>query len=102
MKPGDTPSVHLVNKLPMVTDSEHAAEPGMEYLKLNPTKLHTHGLIVSTHTPTAADPTYGDNIFVLTFNPANGQAVMPMQMASAMRYGSTDYSIQIPAAHPPR
>jgi L-ascorbate oxidase len=101
LNPGDTLRVHLVNKLPMVTDSEHAAEPGMGYLKLNPTNLHTHGLIVSTHTPTASDPTYGDNIFVLTFNPANGQAVVPAQMASAVRYGSTDYSIQIPADHPP-
>jgi L-ascorbate oxidase len=101
LNPGDTLRIHLVNKLPPVTDSEHASEAGMGYLTLNPTNLHTHGLIVSTHTPTAADPTYGDNIFVLTFNPANGQAVVPPMMASAVRYGSTDYSIQIPPDHPP-
>jgi L-ascorbate oxidase len=101
LNPGDTLRIHFVNKLPMVTDSEHAGEPGMGYLTLNPTNLHTHGLIVSTHAPTATDPTYGDNIFVLTFNPANGQAVVPAQMASAVRYGSTDYSIRIPADHPP-
>jgi L-ascorbate oxidase len=101
LNPGDTLRIRLVNRLPMVTDSEHAGEPGMEYLKQNPTNLHTHGLIVSTHTPDAVDPTYGDNVFVLTFNSANGQASVPAHMGSSVRYDYTDYSILIPADHPP-
>jgi FtsP/CotA-like multicopper oxidase with cupredoxin domain len=101
LNPGDTLRIRLVNELPMVTDSKHASEPGEEFLRLNPTNIHTHGLIVSTHTPTATDPTYGDNVFVLTFNPANGQAAPSPHMHSDVRYGYTDYAIQIPADHPP-
>lgn len=101
LNPGDTLRIRLVNKLPRVTDSKHAGEAGMGYLTQNPTNLHTHGLVVSTHTPTVADPTYGDNVFVLTFNSANGQAYVPPHMGSAMQYDYTDYSIQIPADHPP-
>jgi L-ascorbate oxidase len=101
VNPGDTLRIHLVNQLPMATDSKHAGDPGESFLKLNPTNIHTHGLIVSTHTPTAGDPTYGDNVFVLTFNSANGQPTVSPHMHSAVRYDYTDYSIQIPVDHPP-
>ena len=100
LEKGDTLRIHLVNQLPPVTDSKHALEPGHAFLTLNPTNIHTHGMLVSPHSPSADDPTYGDNIFVLTFNPLNGQAVVTPHVHSAVRYGSTDYEIKVPANHP--
>jgi len=47
-------------------------EVGHGYLTMNPTNIHTHGLLVSAHYPQGSDTTYGDNIFVITFNSANG------------------------------
>jgi len=90
LNPGDTLRVHLVNELPIVTDSDHANEPGEDFLRLNPTNIHTHGLLVSPHDPTTSDPSYGDNVFVLTFNPANGTPAGSPHMHSAVRYGYTD------------
>jgi L-ascorbate oxidase len=100
LNPGDTLKVHLVNKLPPAVNAIHAAEPGQAFLTLNPTNIHTHGLLVSPHGPTADDPTYGDNVFVLTFNPQNGTPEVSPHMHSAVRLGSTDYTIRIPANHP--
>jgi FtsP/CotA-like multicopper oxidase with cupredoxin domain len=97
---GDTLKVHLVNHLPPVTDSAHAADPGMGFLALNPTNLHTHGLLVAPRYASASDPTWGDNVFVDAFNPANG-AVPPGSMVhGAIQYGSIDYVYKIPADHP--
>src|SRR5713101_3991751 len=48
LKQGDTLRVHLVNQLPPVADAKHAVEPGHESLALNPTNIHTHGMLVST------------------------------------------------------
>jgi len=101
VNPGDTLRIHFVNALPVVTDAEHANEPGFEFLKLNPTNIHTHGMLVSPHYPTASDPGYGDNVFVLTFNSANGQPQVSPHVHSVVRYDSTDYTIQVPADHPP-
>ncbi len=97
---GDLLKVRLVNRLPLALDSEHASEPGREFLTLNPINIHTHGMLVSPHGPTAADPTYGDNVFVLTFNSANGKPVLSPHMHADVRYDVTDYSIRIPANHP--
>ena len=97
---GDLLKVRLVNELPLALDSEHAAEAGKEFLTLNPVNIHTHGLLVSPHGPTAADPTYGDNIFVLTFNSANGKPIVSPHLHADVRYDYTDYSIRIPANHP--
>ena len=97
---GDLLKVRLVNQLPLALDSEHASEAGEEFLTLNPINLHTHGMLVSPHGPTATDPTYGDNIFVLTFNSANGKPVISPHLHADVRYDYTDYSIQIPANHP--
>jgi len=100
LNPGDTLRIHFVNALPIVTDSEHANEPGFEFLRLNPTNIHTHGMLVSPHYPTEGDPSYGDNVFVLTFNSANGKPAVSPHVHSVVRYDYTDYTIQVPADHP--
>ncbi|MGH8246770.1 MAG: multicopper oxidase domain-containing protein, partial [Gammaproteobacteria bacterium] len=89
-----------MNKLPPITDSSHAEEPGEAFLALNPTNIHTHGMLVSPHYPTAADPTYGDNVFVLTFNSANGTPVVSPHIHGVVALDFTDYEIKIPAHHP--
>jgi FtsP/CotA-like multicopper oxidase with cupredoxin domain len=100
LQPGDTLRIHLVNRLPLALNAKHAAEPGHEFLKLNPTNLHTHGMLVSPNGPTAQNPTYGDNVFVLTFNSANGKPQASPHMHSDIRYDFTDYEIKIPKSHP--
>ncbi len=97
---GDLLKVRLVNELPLALDSEHAQEAGEEFLALNPINIHTHGMLVSPHDPTSTDPTYGDNIFVLTFNSANGKPIISPHLHAAVRYDYTDYTIQIPLDHP--
>ena len=103
LKQGDTLKVHLVNNLPVLTDSKHAVnpeEPTQAFLSMNPTNLHFHGMLVSAHWPTVGDPTYGDNIFVYTFNANNG---LPPLLAAAhadVRVHATDYKFTIPANHP--
>jgi len=57
-------------------------------------------MFVSPHGPTATDPTYGDNVFVLTFNSANGKPTFSPHMHADIRYDYTDYSIRVPASHP--
>ncbi len=100
---GDVLNIHLVNRLPPLTDSFHATnpeEPAEAFLSMNPTNIHTHGMLVSPHYPTVAVPNYGDNIYVYTFNPANG---VPPALAAEhgdVRMRSTDYSITIPKNHP--
>jgi L-ascorbate oxidase len=97
---GDTLKNHLVNKLPPITDSDHAQDPDEAFLALNPTNIHTHGLLVSPRYPSKSDPTYGDNVFVLTFNSANGTPVVSPHIHGVVAFDSTDYSIKIPAHHP--
>jgi L-ascorbate oxidase len=103
LRQGDVLNIHLVNQLPPLTDSFHAAnpeEPQDEFLSMNPTNIHTHGMLVSPHHPTKAEPNYGDNVYVYTFNSAHG---VPTALAAAhadVRIHSTDYSITIPKNHP--
>lgn len=97
---GDTLKIHLVNKLPPITDSDHAKDPDERFLALNPTNIHTHGLLVSPHYPSKSDPTYGDNVFVLTFNSHNGIPVVSPHIHGVVAFDSTDYQIKIPAHHP--
>jgi L-ascorbate oxidase len=104
LRQGDVLNVHLVNNLPLLTDSKHAMnqqeEPGAGFLSLNPTNLHFHGMLVSAHLPTAGVPNYGDNIYVYTFNSAN-PAPPPLAAQHAdVRIHSTDYSMKIPQNHP--
>ena len=100
LEAGDVLKVRLVNRLPPITDSDHAAEPGHAYLGLNPTNIHTHGMLVSPHFPTLAQPNYGDNVFVMTLNPANGPLPPDSHIHGDVRIGHTDYEIKIPVGHP--
>ena len=100
LQPGDTLKMRLVNKLPLVLDSEHASEPGHHYLRSNPTNLHTHGLIVSPRFPTKGNPTYGDNVFVQTLNPDNPPPGDDDYPHGDVRMGFTEYEIKIPKSHP--
>ncbi len=100
LQPGDTLKMRLVNKLPLVLDSEHAHEPGHHYLSSNPTNLHTHGLIVSPRFPTKNNPTYGDNVFVMTLNPDNPPPGNDDVVHGDVRMGFTEYEIKIPKSHP--
>ncbi len=103
LQQGDTLKIRLVNQLPLLDPlkAKHTADPGGANLFLNPTNLHTHGLIVPPRTPTLSDPTFGDYVFVEVYNSANG---MPSPQA-AHQHGSVkmdyiDYRIDIPANHP--
>ena len=87
---GDTLKIHFANKLPPITDSSHAQDPDEAFLALNPTNLHTHGMLVSPHYPSKDHPTYGDNVFVLTFNSANGTPVVSPHIHGVVAFDSTD------------
>ena len=117
LKQGDTLKVHLVNKLPKYgtyigadglvhSEAKHSEEPGRSDLVMNPTNIHTHGLIVEPRKPTLARPSYGDNVFVLAYNTANGipqtNSVTSgdVHAHGSIMGGSVDYEIQIPANHP--
>jgi L-ascorbate oxidase len=100
LMPGDTLKIRLVNKLPPITDSKHASEPDKGFLALNPTNIHTHGMLVSPRYASKADPTYGDNVFVLTFNSANGQPIVSPHMHAVVSMNATEYAIKIPQNHP--
>lgn len=101
LKPGDTLKVRLVNRLPQVFDSEWATLPHRWYLTLNPVNIHTHGMLVAPRMPSVDDPTYGDSVFILTFNPENGPPRADSMIHGDMRFDYTDYRIKIPASHPP-
>jgi L-ascorbate oxidase len=105
LKAGDKLKMRLVNKLPAFAPGEakHASEPGRGDIALNPTNIHTHGLIVEARRPTAARPTWGDNVFVLAYNTANG--VPQPNLTGSHSHGavmsdSIQYDIDIPANHP--
>lgn len=97
---GDLLKIRLVNCLPPILDSDHATEPGHAFLALNPINVHTHGMLVSPHFPTPSNPTYGDNVFVMTLNPDNGPMPEGSHAHSDVRFGHTDYTIPIPGGHP--
>ena len=97
----DTLKAHFTNQLPKFDPNKllHAVdEPN---IFLNPTNLHTHGLLTPARAPTRANPTWGDNIFVQVFNPANGTpdpAFNPHNMGDVV-VGSIDYSIPVREQH---
>lgn len=114
LQPGDTLKVRLVNKLPKqdpnkvwhywnsdATPPEPDTEDGGVNLPLSPTNLHTHGLVVQARSPTVNNPTWGDDIYVTLYNPANG---MPdeqvMDHGAVVTSGVLDYQIYIPPNEP--
>jgi L-ascorbate oxidase len=103
LKAGDELKITFVNKLPVGTDFANAAVLG-DYLLLNPSDLHTHGMIVEPRTPTMKRPTYGDDIYVLDFNTANGAPIPPPPTNSHIHFdimaNVINYDYDIPSNHP--
>ncbi len=100
IRPGDTLKVRLVNRLPKRTDFKNAALLG-DNLLLNPTDLHLHGSIVEPRVPTLNRQSYGDTIFVLAYNSANGMpAANDPHSHVDIRSDYVDYEYNFPANHP--
>jgi L-ascorbate oxidase len=100
LQPGDKLKIHLVNKLPPApSDAKHAQGAGAAMLGGNPTNLHTHGLIVEPRRAGKGLATYGDYIFVLTYNSKNGPIPAAHEGMDVSK-DSTDYEIDIPPGHP--
>ena len=111
LQPGDTLKIRLVNNLPL-PDPNMPLDRTVDdpLLKLNPTNLHTHGLVVdgTPNTSVTLPPVYGDFIFTSVFNPANGDPakVDPTTYNALHAHGDVvsggvaDYLIKIPSNHP--
>jgi FtsP/CotA-like multicopper oxidase with cupredoxin domain len=100
---GDVLKVRLVNKLPLITAGKlkHVGDPGQANLFLNPTNLHTHGLLTPARAATLKDPTFGDFAFVSVYNSANGIPVpQTTHQHGPIVMDSVDYKIPIPWNHP--
>ncbi|WP_421695262.1 multicopper oxidase domain-containing protein [Aestuariivirga sp.] len=112
LQPGDKLKVRLINKLPPqdpakvvhfwnLTDENPVPDPDGANLPLSPTNLHTHGLVVQARAATLSNPTWGDNIYVTLYNPANGKPVEQMHGHGAVvTSGVLDYVIDIPKNEP--
>jgi L-ascorbate oxidase len=103
LQPGDTLKVRLINKLPSINPEKlrHVMEPGQTNLKMNPTNLHTHGLLTPARAATTSDPTFGDFPFVSVFNHDNGYPVpQTTHQHGPIVMDSVDYTIPIPQNHP--
>ena len=111
LQPGDLLTMRLVNHLPAIDPADLERLVDNPLLKLNPTNLHTHGLIVDATANTAippAIPVYGDFIFTSVFNPANGDPAAVDRNAyqqlhahgDVVKTGVVDYRIKIPYNHP--
>jgi len=99
LSPGDVLKIRLINQLPAHPAASGQAG-GDSFLDLNPTNLHTHGLLVSPRYATPADPTWGDNVFIYTFNSANGAPDPDSNLHGTALFDAADYSVAIPASHP--
>jgi L-ascorbate oxidase len=103
LQKGDSLKIHFVNRLPKLDPIKvaHSGDAGGANLPLNPTNLHTHGMIVQPRAPSQSDPSFGDYVFVSVFNPANGQPVSQgAHNHGQMISGAIDYRIDIPRNHP--
>jgi L-ascorbate oxidase len=103
LQKGDELKFRFVNQLPSIDPVmlANTQDPGGANLHLNPTNIHTHGLVVEARAPTLSDPTFGDYIFVDIYNPANGIPVpQGAHQHGSVIVGFADYRIDIPANHP--
>jgi len=103
LQPGDTLKIRYVNRLPKLDPLKlrHETDPGEANLYLNPTNLHTHGLLTPARAATRSDPTFGDFVYVTIFNSANGIPVpQTTHQHGPIVMDTVDYSIPIPANHP--
>jgi L-ascorbate oxidase len=100
---GDTLKIHYVNRLPKLDPLKlrHETDPGEANLYLNPTNLHTHGLLTPARAATVSDPTVGDFVFMTIFNSAIGIPVpQTTHQHGPIVMDTVDYKITIPANHP--
>jgi len=112
LQPGDTLKIRLINKLPKQDEDKvwhywnntiatPEPDPNGINLPLTPTNLHTHGLVVQARAATNTNPTWGDDIYVDLYNPANGMPVnQPMDHGAVVTSGVLDYVINIPRNEP--
>ena len=103
LRAGDTLKIRYVNRLPKLDPLKlrHENDPGEANLFLNPTNLHTHGLLTPARAATLSDPTFGDFIFVTIFNSANGIPVpQTTHQHGPIVMDTVDYKITIPSNHP--
>jgi L-ascorbate oxidase len=126
LQPGDNLKITLVNNLPTLNSISSFSPvsslppitqtldrlPDDPLLALNPTDLHTHGLIVTAAANTVsppAIPVYGDFVLTAIFNPTNGDPATYNSSAynelhahyDIVTGGVAKYNIQIPSNHPP-
>src|SRR5262252_2432029 len=99
---GDTLKVHFTDMLPPFDPKKllHSVDEPNDVL--NPSNLHTHGMLTPARAASRQNPTWGDDIFVQVFNPANGTpnpAFNPHNMGDIV-VGSIDYNIPVPPNHP--
>ena len=99
---GDHLRMRLVNHLPPAPpDAEyaHGTDAMMnEMLNANPTNIHTHGLIVEPRKADAADPTYGDYVYVLGYPAGKIPAMLDPDLVATDQ--PIQYDIYIPPNHP--
>jgi FtsP/CotA-like multicopper oxidase with cupredoxin domain len=100
VSPGDLIKIHLLNQLPPNPAAWTAGYPGNDFLKLNPTNIHLHGMLVSPRYATPQDSTWGDNVFVYNFNSASGAPAPGSNLHGAVIFDAVDYRIPIPPSHP--
>jgi len=103
LQPGDTLKVRYVNRLPNLDPLKlrHVTDPGEANLFLNPSNIHTHGLLTPARAATLGDPTFGDYVFVTVFNSANGIPVpQTTHQHGPIVMDTVDYKIPIPSTHP--
>ncbi|KAA6455859.1 copper oxidase [Acidobacteria bacterium AB60] len=99
LQQGDHLKIHFLNQLPPAPpDADHLNDPMGAMLAANPTNLHTHGLIVEPRRATAADPTFGDYVYVLAYPPGKKPGMTTPGLETTER--AIDYDIYIPQDHP--
>ena len=117
LQPGDELKIRLVNNLPVLAPSTVQRIHDDPLLALNPTDLHTHGLIVPASPNTTVPPAlpkYGDFVLTAIFNYNGGDptknpaeydraAYDHLSLHYDVVYNSlsaADYDIKIPSYHP--
>ena len=96
LQQGDTLKIRFVNRLPKLDPNKlrHVVDPGQANLYLNPTNLHTHGLLTPARAATRNDPTFGDYVFVTLeslmtqLDTAKLSAFQPTRIPTCIGYGS--------------
>src|SRR5262249_33796342 len=101
LQQGDTLKIHFNNQLPKFNPKKllHGVDEPNDVL--NPTNLHTHGLLTPARAATRGNPTWGDDIFVQVFNPANGTpGPSGLHNMGDVVVGSIDYNIPVLRTNP--